>query len=245
MARQVVVVEWCDPCLADESEVPASWSAVIRIGDLERELMLCEQHYGEIIGELPQLLEKFGTQVEPPAPYRRRPTEEQEFAKPAKVRQCPVCGVTRSSGPTVANHIWRQHIGRDRPAAPAACPDCGWTAEPDAKNPTSAVGKHRQSAHGFDPLAEAAAEYEAMKTQREHPYDVAVTRKRTPPELAPELLSELEAAKRAGVNKNVIAGCVRRGTLRSYHTPDGHVQISVLDLAEWAAEREIVLRLSD
>lgn len=230
MAREVVLVEWCDVCLADASHTEAHWTSVIRIGDVERELMLCEPHFEQLIGELPLVLEKVGTRVEVPAPHtrkRREPGEPKQ--KKNSARDCPICGTTRSSGPTIAVHIFRDHLGGSRPVAPTNCPDCDWVPKPDAKNRMSAIGKHRQVMHGFDPIAEAMAAYDAAQ----HPYDVPVTRK-------PEMLSQVEAAQRAGVNKDVIHGCVRRGTLASTHTEDGHVRISSADLEEWVASRHLV-----
>jgi hypothetical protein len=233
MARQVMVVEWCDVCLGADLHVAATWTAVIRIGELERELMVCEDHYHTVIGELPLLLEKFGTRLDAPPPHTAKPREPGLVTKRRKKYQevaCPVCGITRSSASVVADHIFRDHIGRTRPAAQTVCPDCDWTPKPTAMNPRSAVGKHRQVMHGFEPVTDAMA---ALLAYQSPVIDAPVVE-----EPGTVWFSQAEAAVRAGVNRDVIQGCVRRGTLASIHTDDGHIRISEAALVQWIRERD-------
>jgi hypothetical protein len=235
------VITWCDRCHHQgKLQSPAAATVALRIGATVGGLDLCEPCQKEILGEVEQLLAEYGAPLEVPHGGKVKAAKAADEPGPLRSyeRRCPICGVTRSSGTTVAAHMWRDHIGRERPARPEVCPDCGWHPIGSDK-PSSAVGKHRQSVHGMDPITEATQMYEAFRSKR-----VAVARKPTPREPQPEepepaavLLSPAEAAKAAGVNKNIISGCVRRGTLPSVRTATGNVRIDAAELAKWAAAR--------
>lgn len=61
MPRQLITLELCDVCLGEhDKETPAVWSSIITINKFTREFMLCEEHQKAIIGDLPNVLEKYG-----------------------------------------------------------------------------------------------------------------------------------------------------------------------------------------
>jgi hypothetical protein len=49
--------------VSQEKETPATWIEVISIGKVTRQFMVCEQHRKEFIGDLPRVLEGYGTKV--------------------------------------------------------------------------------------------------------------------------------------------------------------------------------------
>lgn len=152
--KEVKILSWCDNCASDERREPATTSVTVAIGQRGRMLTidLCSTCHESMVEPLVALLDEYG-QAEPVAVQKPAAAPPLKKSRPGGRSTCPICPETRSAAWVLAHHIWRDHLGEDRPVPPTVCPDCGFDA-PGAKVPTAAVGRHRANAHGYDPLTE-------------------------------------------------------------------------------------------
>jgi hypothetical protein len=157
--KEVKIIVWCDSCAGSERRTPATVSSTVSFGQSEPLMLdLCDACHSSVVVPLVQLLDEYGQ----PAVTIDKPTVVRAPGKISRSRGtliCPICSVTRSASNVVAEHIWRKHLGEERPPAPSVCPDCGYTPEAGLQRPTAAVGRHRANVHGYDPVAEAMAQY--------------------------------------------------------------------------------------
>jgi uncharacterized C2H2 Zn-finger protein len=87
---------WCDVHLLrdpDSTErVEATWSGVVTIDKLRRSLDLCEPCRAEFIGDLPDVLERFGTKLDPKAAVQATNNARPPSKQPdGKDHRCPRC----------------------------------------------------------------------------------------------------------------------------------------------------------
>jgi len=155
--KEVKVLAWCDHCASTQQRVPATLSATAAIGASGEALTLdlCDACHENIIAPLAALLAEYGAPAS--ATVEALPTLDQKAPRQRERSTCPVCSTTRSAAWVLAAHVWRDHIGQERPAAPSSCPDCDYVPPPGTQKPTASVGRHRSNVHGYDPLAEALA----------------------------------------------------------------------------------------
>jgi excisionase family DNA binding protein len=217
--REIVVTSYCDRCAGDGAREPATETFTVGIAPGERPgrphlIELCERH-GKELYELTALVVEHGMPTE-----KLAPAERTTRAIPSV---CPVpdCGRELPTRKALSDHLRHTHkttLGAVTPGStarqnkPATCTVCGFVAASG-----TGLSAHTRVAH---PTPEEEPEPEPE------------------PEPAPESLTTVQAAKQTGVSRDVIVGCVRRGTLRHTRTADGNIRIAPADLAEWLANRE-------
>ena len=159
--KEIKIVAWCDNCAADDRKEAATTSVTLTVGPRGAPLTidLCDTCHEAMITPVTALLTEYGQAENPAAEQPAAVPSPGKKPRPRNRATCPLCPATRSASWVVADHVWRDHVGQPRPAAPTVCPDCGYTAE-HTKTPTAAIGRHRANLHGYDPLAEALARYE-------------------------------------------------------------------------------------
>lgn len=139
MPRKVITLDICDVCMhTTENEIPATWNETISIGKLTREFMLCDKHVKQFIGDLPKVLEAYGTRVshQPAKPKVMIPKKAKDDANKSNANILL---------PTKASKI--THKSK---ANPLACPDCEFVAH----NGTG-FSAHRRAKHP-DEMREAS-----------------------------------------------------------------------------------------
>lgn len=137
MAREVVTVisVWCDVCLRRANErTPATFDSVIEINGQRRQLMLCEAHEKEIIGQLPELLLEYGDRSihVANAPKIGRPPKSSHRDTNEELWPCPVpgCDHNASKRSNLSAHVRRMHntslsalgVTSRREETPRPCP---------------------------------------------------------------------------------------------------------------------------
>jgi hypothetical protein len=156
--KEHVIQAWCDRCDSRGEKAEAIVERTVMIIPAgAKTLDLCEPCDKELIEPLAALLAEYG---QPPAERngQQRLNVGPSDSEPAGYeRPCPVCHqVLHGSNTNVAQHIWLRHIGQRRPAQPMSkCPECDFTPATG-----TGLGRHRVTAHGYDPVAEAMAVYE-------------------------------------------------------------------------------------
>lgn len=159
--KEVQILAWCDSCASDERREPATVSVTVAIGQRGKPLTidLCDTCHEATILPVTALLDEYGQAETAPVdkPVAAPPSPKTSSARERST--CPICSKTRSASWVLANHIWRDHLGEERPPAPTVCPDCGYDA-PESARPTAAVGRHRANVHGYDPLVEPLERYQ-------------------------------------------------------------------------------------
>jgi uncharacterized C2H2 Zn-finger protein len=153
---RVLIDTWCDTCLMrDDQRVEATWSETISFGRLTRHFDLCGSCRDKLIGELPEMLERYGTKSMP---------GEQRRAMSGDGMQCPKCGGEFDSRQSLASHVRGSH-GKTMTALEielglpqtgedlVACPVCG-----KQYMGTVGVATHARKAHpGVDVLSRVKA----------------------------------------------------------------------------------------
>lgn len=148
MARETVVLRWCDPCMLDgKGRVEATHTYTVGIveGESRPQLYLlevCDEHDTAVLD-----LRKVVTDSAP-VPPREQP------AAPVRVNpqtECRVCGATISRGGLVG-HVWSAHRRGQQRAEPGMtkCPECRQNFDTSLR-----MHGHRKAEHGRTQLDDA------------------------------------------------------------------------------------------
>jgi hypothetical protein len=158
--KEVKILAWCDSCAADDRREAATDSATVTLGPRGKPLTLdlCDTCHEAMIQPLSALLAEYG-QNETGAIDKPVVVSTPKASSGRERSTCPICSVTRSAAWPLAAHVWRDHLGKERPPALRTCPDCDFAPPADSRKPAAATGRHRANVHGYDPLAEALALY--------------------------------------------------------------------------------------
>lgn len=175
--QELRILKWCDVChKEDGAYVEIDRAYVIsfktdgqRDSATTRKLEVCDRH-GKSVDAVLQMLTDCGTMpgVEPaerPAelpiePITKQPGVEVKRGKGnimSRPVPCPICKreITRGAMPT---HIVYAHAARPI-KQPAKCPDCG-----EKYAGLNSMATHRRRTHGWDMIAELAAQVKGKKT---------------------------------------------------------------------------------
>ena len=159
MASEVITLLWCDwhdILIArgdyDGGRVEAKVTVPVSLGGPPTEVDVCEECGETVLGPVAALAERGRRAGDRPPrgrpPIRREPRPSEAAAE----FQCKLCevGGPYTNKTSLVEHIWREHVGRPKPATPLRCPDCTRTF--DTPNATA---RHRQQQHGWDRVNDA------------------------------------------------------------------------------------------
>ena len=104
---------WCDVHLLKDPQnterVESVWSGVVTIDKLRRSLDLCEPCRAEFIGDLPEVLEKFGTKLDPAAAVKATKDARPSQVPDGKDHTCPRCDMNFASRSGLTQHARNVH----------------------------------------------------------------------------------------------------------------------------------------
>jgi hypothetical protein len=141
VAREVVVQEWCDFCIARGNRVLATWAQDVQIGkSKKRRLAGCNMDYEKTIKPFMDALMEVGTPALSDTPEENKPLPEFGGRVPCQYCARPI----HPHGMTI--HIKKKHPEQlgITPTASLTCPECG---RDDIKAPQG-LGAHMRHAHG-------------------------------------------------------------------------------------------------
>lgn len=163
MAREVIVMTWCDVCLAEDVQEDATELPPLLIPELgtkPRTMALCEVHLKEVYEPLVSLLREHGQMVDadgnhtgPRGKYKKagKSTAAPAASSPAAADEdgCPVdgCDYVAPNRSSLRSHVRRRHdvtlselLGEEQPYE---CPECGLKS-----SRPQGLAAHRRKVHG-------------------------------------------------------------------------------------------------
>ena len=110
MVTEIIRKTWCSVCFRDNDEqrTEATFSDVVQVGSMRRELDLCAEHHAKLIGDLAEALDTYGQPVT--SASTAAPSAKAKAAPNAQgVYVCPVCRETFTRSQSLGVHKRAAH----------------------------------------------------------------------------------------------------------------------------------------